>query len=476
VKKVWSILLVVVFAVSMIALGTGCAAPSAETTAAETTAAETTAAVEETTVAEETEPAEIKECRLWFWGEDEAPGLTDFLQWVGDQYTERIDPNVTWEISHVDIDQLYTGFYAAVEANDAPELHLLWAGVLGLEPAWADLLVPISDYVSPEMLSKIRPINLQEGYWNGKQWMVPLYLNPWPLGINKQVFRDSGLDPDNLPTTWDGFLDAIDKINAAGFTPWCVGIKDGFYGGWFPSILQYQFYDTPSDYHKAIIGDESLADPPHSNRWYLLQELMDNNAFNPDANSLSLAEGQDIFLNGDVAMLHASGNAYFQFLVEALGEDNIGVWIPPVDSTAASAGKMPLPSQPLTMPAASKYKEEAGKFLEFYYSAEMQNEMYKATKVFPGSIELDPNLIETSIDKVLYDYAQNNAAMCYVWQHPGALEEAGYALTQAFLAGDITADEAAAQYEEAAAKWRNDNPDALENFKIWATEDMPFME
>ena len=66
--------------------------------------------------------------------------------------------------------------------------------------------------------------------------------------------------------------------------------------------------------------------------------------------------------------------------------------------------------------------------------------------------------------------------MTYPWLHPGAIEEASYAITQKLLAGDISAAEAASEYEQAAEKWRAENPDELKNVKIWATEKMPFMK
>jgi ABC-type glycerol-3-phosphate transport system substrate-binding protein len=118
---------------------------------------------------------EAKQARIWIWGEDEAPGLTDFLRRVGQAYSEKIDPSVKWEVTHLDIDEIYTGFYAAAEAKNAPELHTLWGGILGFEPGWAGHLAPISDYVSEKTLSHVLPPLRHDGYWNGKDWLVPLY-------------------------------------------------------------------------------------------------------------------------------------------------------------------------------------------------------------------------------------------------------------------------------------------------------------
>ncbi len=420
--------------------------------------------------------AAARTARIWIWGEDEAPGLNDFVQKVGTMYEERIDPTVRWEVTNLDIDEIYTGFYAAEEAKNAPELHTLWGGILGFEPAWAGHLVPLSDYVSKETLSHVLPPLRHDGYWNGKDWLIPLYVNPWPLMINKSVWKSSGVDPENLPTTWAGFLQAIRAIKAGGYTPWCVGIKDGFYGTWFPAILQHQLYDSASDYLKAVVGIERLDRAPHDRRWYMVAQLRDNGAFNPDVNSLSLAEGQDLFLRGDVGILHASGNAYMAMVAKELGEDNVKIWIPPVDSTARSAGTMPLSSQPVGIPATAKYKEDAGKFLDYFYSKEIQNLMYKEISVFSGSDELERSTMKTDLDRALYDLAQKKPGMTYPWLHPGAIEEASYAITQSLLAGNIDAAEAASQYEQAAEKWRADNPEELKNVKIWATEEMPFMK
>ena len=419
---------------------------------------------------------EAKQARIWIWGEDEAPGLTDFLRRVGQAYSEKIDPSVKWEVTHLDIDEIYTGFYAAAEAKNAPELHTLWGGILGFEPGWAGHLAPISDYVSEKTLSHVLPPLRHDGYWNGKDWLVPLYVNPWPLMINKQVWQSAGVNPDALPTTWAGFIAAVKKIKAAGSTPWCVGIKDGFYGTWFPAILQHQLYNDASDYLKAVVGIERLDQPPHSKRWDMVAELHDAGAFNPDVNSLSLAEGQDLFLQGNVGIIHASGNAYMALIAKQLGEANTAVWIPPVDSKARSAGTMPLSTQPVGIPAAAKYKKEAGKFLEFFYSKEVQNQMYKEISVFSGSNELDRASMKTNLDRQLFDLAQKKAGMCYPWLHPGAIEEASYAITQKLLAGDIDAAQAAREYEQSAKKWRDENPEQLKNVQIWATEKMPFLK
>jgi hypothetical protein len=47
-------------------------------------------------------------------------------------------------------------------------------------------------------------------------------------------------------------------------------------------------------------------------------------------------------------------------------------------------------------------------------------------------------------------------------------EQAAFAGAQLLFAGDKTPEELAQMTEDVAAKWREQNPDAVEIFKIWA--------
>lgn len=416
--------------------------------------------------------AEVIRPRIWFWGEDEAKGITEFMQQTSALYEQK-HPAIKWQVTHVDINQIYTGFYAAVEAKDAPELHVLWGGVMGLEPAWAGHLSPISDYVPEAVLARIYPETRAEGYWSGKQWLVPLYLDPWLFAANKTIWAEAGVVP--VPKTWPDFVAALRKIKAAGSTPWCFGIKDGFYGGWFPSALQYQYYDSAADYHRAIVGLEKLTDKKHSAWWYLIAELRDKGMFNPDATSLSLAEGQDLFFTGKVGVFY-DVQPRITAAVQQFGADNIEVFIAPVPGTGKLKGKLPIPAIDVAIPAVARHKEEAGRFLQFFLGEERQNALYEKTGIFPATNYVKTSLMKHAVDAKMYDWVRGNASMTYVWNHPGAFEEGVYAVTQEFFGEKLSPEAAARKYEAVAEKWRQDNPAIVEKFKIWANEKIPFLK
>lgn len=404
--------------------------------------------------------------RIWFWGEDEAPGLKAWLDETGKLYKEK-HPNISLETELLQIDAIYPRFQASVAAGDPPDAHMLWGGVLGLEQAWAGKITSISDYWKESDLEKIFGGTRGECYWNGKQWGIPLYIDPWLAAINKEVWKKSGVDPEKPPTEWPDFVKAQEKIKAAGFTPWSVGMKDGYYGAWFPSLLQYQYFDSFTELHKAVVGEQKLTEKNHSGWWYAIQELRDKGLFNNDSTSITLAEGNDKFLQGNVGFV-LGVQPLISYYIKQMGVDKVGVMIPPSPGKGKLKGHIPLPSgASLFIPYNAKHKEEIADFLKFMYSKDRSNALHQQTGAFPGSNLLDPAVIEYPQNKLIYNWMKEKPTVAYNFNYPGAFEEALYSIGQLFMAGEIDAAKAAQMYEDAAEKWRQNNPEQVKNFKIW---------
>jgi ABC-type glycerol-3-phosphate transport system substrate-binding protein len=344
---------------------------------------------------------------------------------------------------------------------------MLWGGVLGLEKAWAGSVTPWDEFWSPEDLSTIFEGTRGEGYWDGKQWSVPLYLDPWLGAINKEVWKNAGLDPENLPTEWKDFVKALEAIKAAGYIPWAVGVKDGYYGSWFPSLIQYQYFDSFTELHKAVIGEQKLTDENQSGWWSAIQELRDKGLFNDDATSITLAEGNDKFLAGDVGFVLGVQPLITDY-VNKMGSEKVGAMIAPSPGEGALKGSLPVPAgAEMFIPSNAKHKKEAADFMRFLFTEERANALHTQTGAFPGSKNLSPDVITQEQNKYIYELMLSKSTGAYNFNFPGAFEEALYSITQKFMAKEVNAEEAAQLYEEAAAAWRQNNPEQIENFKIW---------
>ncbi|MDR1862584.1 MAG: extracellular solute-binding protein [Treponema sp.] len=74
------------------------------------------------------------------------------------------------------------------------------------------LAAPVDTVLSSSYLSDFYP-NILEGFKiNGKIYGVPLYISPYVLYYNKDIFKKAGLNPDQPPKTYDEMLGMAEKI------------------------------------------------------------------------------------------------------------------------------------------------------------------------------------------------------------------------------------------------------------------------
>lgn len=119
----------------------------------------------------------------------------------------------------------------SIAGNNAPALFTWWNGqqlsdlvatgvAADLTPYW-DAAIANGDYSAAqrELVSV-----------DGKPYGVLLNVANWVMFYNKNHFAKAGIAAP--PTTWAEFIDAADKLKAAGFTP----INGPASGGWMPFI------------------------------------------------------------------------------------------------------------------------------------------------------------------------------------------------------------------------------------------------
>ena len=408
--------------------------------------------------------------RMAYWGESEAPGLGAWLEESAAKYMAE-HPNIAdIELVLLEGEAIYPTFLAQAAAGNPPDIQFLWGGVLGLEQAWAGNIRPISDFWSEEELRHIYCPTRAEGYWNGKQYILPLYMDAWLMAYNKDIFKEAGLDPEKPPIYWDEFVAALEKIRDAGYIGTYMGLKDGYMAAWIPSLLGMDYYTSITDEHMAVIGEESLTEKKHAYWWTLWKELLDKQLVNDDLGSITIGEGQDLFLQGKVG-IGMSIQPLITSWMRQMGEDKIGVMLSPKMRDALPDGmadELPVPGADIAIPTAAAHPEEAADFLKFILiNPERVNAMFQQTGAFPGSDQLDISSVTLPTDKQMYQWIQERPGYTYNYNYPGDFETSLYTIGQRFVAGELTPEQAAQEYEAAAAKWRENNPQGVENFKIW---------
>ncbi len=77
----------------------------------------------------------------------------------------------------------------------------------------AGLAAPVDEVLSADFIKDIYPSVLADFEINGKAYGVPLYVTPFVLYYNKDLFAQAGLDPNTPPTTYDEMLKYAEKLS-----------------------------------------------------------------------------------------------------------------------------------------------------------------------------------------------------------------------------------------------------------------------
>ncbi|HBO36587.1 MAG TPA: ABC transporter substrate-binding protein, partial [Sphaerochaeta sp.] len=77
----------------------------------------------------------------------------------------------------------------------------------------AGLAAPVRDILSPAFVDDFYPDVLKSFEVEGKPYGIPLYVSPYVLYYNKNLFTQAGLDPNKPPKTYDEMLAYAQKLS-----------------------------------------------------------------------------------------------------------------------------------------------------------------------------------------------------------------------------------------------------------------------
>ncbi|MBR4477163.1 MAG: extracellular solute-binding protein, partial [Spirochaetales bacterium] len=136
------------------------------------------------------------------------------------QYLEEfkaLHPNVEIEVSRFAAEPLRQGLQTSYAAGNAPTV---WN--LPIENAHQyieeGLVAPVNYEVvgfkdAADMRAHYADGMIDAVYLDGDFYGLPLELTNWCIFVNKQVFRDAGLDPEkDYPKTWEDMVEVSKKI------------------------------------------------------------------------------------------------------------------------------------------------------------------------------------------------------------------------------------------------------------------------
>ena len=221
---------------------------------------------------------------MWWWGEQELPGLQGFVDDSVKNYTA-----ATVKPMLQDTAVVISQFQTAAAAGNAPDIQYLWNGIYHMESVWLGYLQALDGLVSDDVLKASQPTLLS--HYDGHIYRMGWYPLPMIWIYNKDLFEKARLDPDTAPATWDDFLAACDKLKSAGISPVGGGIQDGYWGEWYLGHAIAQNVDTPGQAVELFTGERDFEDPKYHEPWARLEELKKHDFLNPEMSSTGALSG-----------------------------------------------------------------------------------------------------------------------------------------------------------------------------------------
>jgi raffinose/stachyose/melibiose transport system substrate-binding protein len=407
--------------------------------------------------------ADAPTLNMWWWGEQELPGLQAFVADSVKNYSA-----ATVKTMLQDTAVVISQFQTAAAAGNAPDIQYLWNGIYHMESVWLGYLRPLNGLVNADVLNDSRPTLLS--HFGDNIYRLGWYPLPMIWCYNKDLFDKAGLDADNPPKTWDDLLAACDKLKAKGIAPIGGGIQDGYWGEWFFGHAIAQNVDSTGEVIDLFTGDRDFRDPKYHEQWVRLEELKKHGFLNPDMSSLELYPGIDLIVAGKLAMGESIGG---RLPADSKAtKDGIGCMVLPVYGKGKMAGKPILDTQGLGISTDCKDPKAAAAFLEYLESPERLKVMWEKTGWIPASTKFDTSVITDPAVKAMWKGWGESENIPYLSNLvPGQFyDQALLPTAQQVVAGKITGEQAGELAYKVAKEWRDFNPDMVENYKKWAKD------
>lgn len=385
-KKVLSVLMSVAM-MSTLLVGCGNSADSADAPAADSSESSDSAATASSDGAEEI---------TWmFW--DDLNATEDLISLGYKDVVDRFNKDYEGKY-HVtpittNLEEYYTKLNALVASNETPDCFIVSPGP------------NLDAYVDPGVAADLTDDLKADGWldtfnggegafsqqtYDGKIYAVPLNIAAACVFYNTEMFEKAGIS--TMPTDWDGFIDACDKLQAAGYTP--LSISAGT--AWCLSMLAGYLCDAEGVDLDAI--DAGTAHWTDANVVAAANKMLElSKYFQPtaagDTNDVATAN----FYNEEAAMLIQGSWAIAQMNGSNPDfEDKCGVFAFP-----GTNGRVIAKSDSLAMSANTEHKEAVLAFMKYFTDDTAQ----KYTAEVGGKIP---------VTKVEYDADKAPAQLAYV--------------------------------------------------------------
>jgi ABC-type glycerol-3-phosphate transport system substrate-binding protein len=363
-------------------------------------------------------------------------------------------PNVTVEHVAQPYEEYSALLRAAFAGREGPDVMMMLPSMNGVL-LFTEGLEELNDRITPEMQEQLKGwYTMTPGYTDdGPHYGVPIALTDFVFYYNKKLFKKAGLPTDFQPKTWEELRDVGVKLKAAGIQPFTGGDKEGYEDTWW----WMEAWPTVNTKEEALaLGNGELPFTSDAFAEAFEPQLMMKEAGLLEEDRYTtpfFTEGYERFSNGKAGMIlgGATAVAFWGEFNEALGEENVGVFLPPGTSYVNAE-----PEYGWSIPKFSDNKDAAWAYIEFMASKEGQKILFEKGGELPNRKDMELAADAPEQAKQIFEwYTQRDAftTIAHLVSQEMQLEIGAQA--KEFFQGRISMEEMQKNLQETFDKSRN---------------------
>src|SRR6201982_3348219 len=164
------------------------------------------------------------------------PQIRAIWQEAADEY-QKAHPGVKIQFDYLENEAFKAKLPTLLQSKDRPSMFHSWGGGVMYEQINAGVCQDITSAISEGgFKDTFYPAGIQNFTFEGKTYGLPNDVAPIVFWYNKELVAKAGVDPTKIKT-WEDFIDAVKKCQAAGVTPIAAGGGDKWPLHFYPTFL-----------------------------------------------------------------------------------------------------------------------------------------------------------------------------------------------------------------------------------------------
>jgi len=309
------------------------------------------------------EQVELKFLHRWTQEPDNG-----FFEEVVAEY-EKQNPNVKIDMQVIANDPFKEKIKIILGTENAPDVFFTWPGEFTNRFIRANQIMDLTPYMEEGWGDTFINSVVEPFKYNEKIYGAPYRLDAKVFVYNTKIFDEVGVE---VPETWPEFLDVLEKIDNAGYTPIA-------FGNMFPWAVSHYIGQlnakcVPYEEYMADL-DPATGDFAHPGYVQALEKYAELTPyFNASANAIRHDEARANLINGQAAMMYLEIIEIPELQKTAPQEflDNYDVFVmPDIPNGAGDQSALIGYPEGFVVAANTKHPEEAVKFLKYLTGKEV---------------------------------------------------------------------------------------------------------